>query len=197
IDPLVPVAHRLQLAAVYFEQLLPRFDANFWAQALINLEVGRNAEAAALLQRLLENNPLSGLRPVVETYLRLLRENPDIPEMPDVEALSTPIPDLADMDGAEQNPAEQDPAGPQTTPPPDADRTSRDSANDKAPEPEKDGGAPQPEGAKPDKADPAADKPNSAESPSDDASQDDTGGDKAADAGDRSPQPAAGPADDA
>jgi hypothetical protein len=94
IDPMIPVARRLQLASIYFDQLLPRIEANAFNQALIRLELGMNAEAADLLEKLLQHNPLSPLRPVVETYLQLLREMPDIPPAPNVESLTTPLPDL-------------------------------------------------------------------------------------------------------
>src|SRR5690606_30518242 len=79
IDPMIPVARRLQLATIYFEQLLPRMQANAFNRALIRMELGMNAEAANLLQSMLQRDPLSALRPVAETYLQLLTGNPDIP----------------------------------------------------------------------------------------------------------------------
>jgi tetratricopeptide (TPR) repeat protein len=128
IDALVPIARKLQLSAMYFEQLLPRMQADTLTQALLLLELGRNAEAADLLQQMLQRDPLSGLRPVAETYLRLLRENPDLPEIPDVDELSTEIPDL-DSDDEEPAPADQ--------PAPAADKPAADepqSSDQAAPE---------------------------------------------------------------
>src|SRR5690606_30755739 len=125
-----------------------------------------------------------------ETYLRLLQEDPRIPEMPDVEELSTPVPDLAGIDNAHQAPPE-----PQTTPASDADRPSGDSANEKqAPEADNND-APQTNDAKPPEADPDKGTPadtdsDGADSANGDASPNDSGGDRS-DAVDRSPQSAA------
>jgi tetratricopeptide (TPR) repeat protein len=153
IDPLVPVARKLQLGSVYFNQLLPRMEAGTLTQALLHLELGSNAEAADLLQQMLQRDPLSGLRPVAETYLSLLRENPDIPAVPDVDELYAPIPDLT-VDDTDQAPSEQQPPPddgdktPQSAPDPDADTPSREESP----------GDNEPDTGSPDQTEPAGDK---------------------------------------
>src|SRR5690606_24080581 len=134
IDPLIPVARRLQLATIYFEQLLPRMQANAFNQALIRMELGMNAEAANLLQSMLQRDPLSALRPVAETYLLLLTGKPDIPPIPDVESLSAPIPDLFADEG--ENQADQTPAADPVSPSTPASPAQPSSDGETPPSPE-------------------------------------------------------------
>jgi tetratricopeptide (TPR) repeat protein len=174
IDPLVPIARKLQLSAMYFEQMLPRMQMDTLMQALLHLELGRNAEAADLLEQMLKRDPLSGLRPVAETYLRLLQENPDIPQVPDLETPASSLPDLSDIDASQQAPAE-----PQAPPAQDADRNSPDPSNDEIRPPTSNGEVPSPGAGAPAEPDPSQKKPSddgSDSTPIDGASPDGTPG---------------------
>ena len=92
--PLAPVSQQAQSYAAYTQQLLPRIEANALRQGLIQLELGQNADASSRFRQLIEQDPVSGYRPLTETYVGLLESEPSLPPVPDQQTIEATIPEL-------------------------------------------------------------------------------------------------------
>lgn len=72
-----PIQHA-QTAAVVLSSVAVRLESNQFYQALLSIEIGQIQEALTLFHSIIQRQPESSLRPVIEFYVRLLN-GPPIP----------------------------------------------------------------------------------------------------------------------